>query len=112
MTFAKPRLCCDQAPHAAGAHVRAYDPGSHETSRREIGDSVRYSTSASDAVEGAHALVLMTEWSEFRNPDLSALREAMETPVVFDGRNVYDPEAMRDAGFVYEGIGRGRAGAR
>ena len=54
----------------------------------------------------------MTEWSEFRNPDLSALREAMEAPVVFDGRNVYDPEAMRDAGFVYEGIGRGRAGAR
>lgn len=97
---------------AAGANVQVYDPEAMETSRSEIGDSVRYSMSASDAVEGAHALVLMTEWSEFRNPDLSALREAMETPVVFDGRNVYDPEAMRDAGFVYEGIGRGRAGAR
>jgi UDPglucose 6-dehydrogenase len=95
-----------------GARICAYDPEAIESSRRELGDSITYAHSAMDAAEGVDALLVMTEWSEFRNPDLSELRESMESPVIFDGRNIYSPETVRDAGFIYEGIGRGPAGAR
>jgi UDPglucose 6-dehydrogenase len=95
-----------------GARVRVYDPEAMETGKRELGSRVSYASSALDAAEGADALLVITEWSEFRNPDLLDLRERMGSPVIFDGRNIYDPETIRDAGFVYEGIGRGRSGAR
>jgi UDPglucose 6-dehydrogenase len=95
-----------------GAQICAYDPEAIESSRRELGESISYAHSAMDAAEGVDALLVMTEWSEFRNPDLTELRESMESPVIFDGRNIYSPETVRDAGFIYEGIGRGPAGAR
>jgi UDPglucose 6-dehydrogenase len=61
---------------------------------------------AYEAVAGADALVVVTEWNEFREPDFAKIRDLMRHPAVFDGRNIYDPEVLRDLGFHYEGIGR------
>ena len=91
---------------ACGASVVAYDPEAHRTAHEELGDRIEYAPSAMAAVEGADALVLVTEWNEFRNPDLAALRAAMSQQVVFDGRNIWEPEEFRAAGFEYHGIGR------
>lgn len=99
----------------AGCHVRAYDPvASREAVRvleREHGaDRVaRHLTicsSAMAAVDGADALVLVTEWKEFRSPDFHALAQTLRDRAIFDGRNIYDPEQVADAGLAYEGIGR------
>ena len=100
----------------AGAKVLAYDPVAHETARRELpaewfdNGSVRFVEHQYEALEGADALVLVTEWKPFRNPEFATIREALKTPVIFDGRNQYDPEQMTELGFVYYGIGRGKAG--
>jgi UDPglucose 6-dehydrogenase len=91
---------------AAGAGVVAYDPEALETGRAELGDRVTYAESAMDAAEGADALVLVTEWNEFRNPDFTELKDRMRQPIVFDGRNILDPEEVREEGFEYFGIGR------
>jgi UDPglucose 6-dehydrogenase len=71
-----------------------------------LGDRVTFASSSMDAAEGAHAVLLVTEWNEFRNPDLADLRDRMASPVIFDGRNIYDPAELRRAGFEYVGIGR------
>lgn len=89
-----------------GASVAAYDPEAIQTARAELGDRVDYAESAMDAARGTDALVLVTEWNEFRNPDLAALRAALRQPVVFDGRNIWDPAELRGEGFEYHGIGR------
>ena len=89
-----------------GASVSAYDPEAIHTARAELGEHVDYAESAMDAVRGADALVLVTEWNEFRNPDLDALKAALAQPVLFDGRNIWDPAELRAAGFEYHGIGR------
>ena len=89
-----------------GASVSAYDPEAIHTARAELGEHVDYAESAMDAVQGADALVLVTEWNEFRNPDLDALKAALAQPVLFDGRNIWDPAELRAAGFEYHGIGR------
>ena len=86
--------------------MNAYDPEAKETARQELGDRVEYAESALGAAQGADALVLVTEWNEFRNPDLAQLREALGRPIVFDGRNIWDPDTLRGAGFEYHGIGR------
>jgi UDPglucose 6-dehydrogenase len=78
----------------------------HETQRR-IGDRVRYAESSYDAIDGADALVVVTDWNEYRHPDFTRMREALRTPVVVDGRNLYDARKMRALGFTYESIGRG-----
>ncbi len=91
---------------AAGADVVGYDPEALGTARVELGDAIRYAASALDAVEGADALVLVTEWSEFRNPDWAQLADRMRGRLIVDGRNIYDPAAVREAGFDYAGIGR------
>ena len=90
----------------AGARVRAYDPEAVQTARAVLGDRVHYAESSMSAAKGADALALVTEWSEFRNPDLDALRAHLKQPVVFDGRNIYDPAELRERGFEYHGIGR------
>ena len=97
---------------AAGAHVRAYDPVAEGEARKLI-RGVRFAESAAEAVEGADAVVLVTEWPEFAELDLAALAAAMRGDLLVDGRNLYDPAAVRAAGLVYEGIGRaaGRADA-
>lgn len=91
---------------AAGAKVKVYDPVAMEETKRKIGDIVEYAPDMYDAVIEADAFVLMTEWSEFRMPNHNILSKLMKQKVVFDGRNIYDPQEMRENGFVYYGIGR------
>jgi len=90
-----------------GAHVVAYDPKGMEKARevKTIGDA-KFVATALEAVEGAEALVITTEWRDFANLDLSVVREKMTTPIVFDGRNLFNPETMRQLGFHYHSIGR------
>jgi UDPglucose 6-dehydrogenase len=93
---------------AAGAVVVAHDPAAmHEASRR-LGDRVAFAKTSYDAVEGAHAVVVATEWNEYRFPDFGRVKSALASPVLVDGRNLYDPEKMRSLGFTYRSIGRGR----
>jgi UDPglucose 6-dehydrogenase len=90
---------------AAGAQVRAYDPAAMERSRTILPD-VEYMEDAYEVAAGADALVVVTEWNEFRDLDLSRVKQSMRRPVVIDGRNIYDPPVMRRLGFTYRGIGR------
>jgi UDPglucose 6-dehydrogenase len=94
---------------AAGARVRAYDPVAEGEARKLI-RGVRFADSAAGAVEGADAVVLVTEWPEFAELDLDELKASMRGQLLVDGRNLYDPAAVRAAGLVYEGIGRGGQG--
>jgi UDPglucose 6-dehydrogenase len=94
---------------AAGARVQAFDPVATENARKLIGDRekhVSYRASAYEALEGADALLIVTEWNEFRHPDFDLIKSALKQPVIFDGRNLYDPARVRELGFVYRGIGR------
>jgi UDPglucose 6-dehydrogenase len=90
-----------------GAHVTGYDPKGMEKAREsKIIEGMAFATSALEAVDGAEALVIATEWSEFANVDLALVKERMTTPIVFDGRNLFDPETMGQLGFRYHSIGR------
>ncbi len=89
-----------------GASVTAYDPAAMETAKFHLGSSIRYAKSEYDALKGADALIVATEWNEFRNPDFARVKQLLKSPVVFDGRNVFRPEAMQKLGFVYYSIGR------
>ena len=91
---------------ARGATVAAYDPEAAETAGAILGDRVRFASDAGDALTGAAALVLVTEWNEFRNPVMSELAAALSEKVLFDGRNIYDPVEVRGVGLEYHGIGR------
>ncbi|MGA1417453.1 MAG: UDP-glucose dehydrogenase family protein [Gemmatimonadaceae bacterium] len=92
---------------AAGATVVAHDPAAmHETQRR-IGDRITYAPSNYAAAEGADALVIVTDWNEYRFPDFARVKAALKTPVLIDGRNLYDPAKMQGLGFTYRSIGRG-----
>ena len=91
----------------AGAEVQAYDPEARGTFHETLGDPrVRYTESAYEAVEGANALFLCTEWLEFRRPDFERIRLEMSETTIFDGRNLWDPIRLRKLGFTYYGIGR------
>ena len=97
-----------EALWAAGAKVRAYDPVANPECRRIYGeraDLVLCKTSP-EAVQGADALAILTEWQEFRSPDFGHIKNALRTSVIFDGRNLYDPAHMARAGFSYHSIGR------
>lgn len=100
----------------AGATVRAFDPEAMDETRRIFGerDDLVLCRSASDAVDGAAALVVVTEWKQFRSPDFDSLQAALSDRVLFDGRNLYNPDEVEAAGIAYYGIGRGRSlkGAR
>ena len=91
---------------AAGCEVYAYDPVAVEESKRRIGDAIHYAKDIYDAVVDANALMLVTEWKEFRMPSWSAIKKLMATPLVLDGRNIYDIKEMEENGFVYHCIGR------
>jgi UDPglucose 6-dehydrogenase len=95
----------------AGAKVRAYDPEARHEAARVFGErtGLVLCDSASAALEGADALVVVTEWKQFRSPDFAALHAALGDAVVFDGRNLYDPTEVEAAGLAYYGIGRGRS---
>lgn len=90
----------------AGVKVRAYDPAAMEETKKQINNRIYYAEDPYDAVKGADALALMTEWPEFHLPDFGKMSELMNGKVIFDGRNIYDPEDLRGKGFVYFGIGR------
>jgi UDPglucose 6-dehydrogenase len=91
---------------AQGAVVRAYDPEATHTAKRLFGDRVTFCDKSYDALTGADALAVITEWNTFREPDFDKIRERMRSPVVFDGRNIYSPEHMRALGFTYFSMGR------
>jgi len=91
--------------NAAGARVRAYDPVAEEEARKLI-QGVEFKTSATDAVQGADAVVLVTEWPEFGELDFEDVAAAMRGRLVVDGRNFLDPGAVSAAGLTYEGVGR------
>ena len=90
---------------ARGASVRAYDPAAVEKARAILPD-VEYCSDPYAVAKGADALIVVTEWNEFRNLDLVRIKRVMTRPVLIDGRNIYDPADMRELGFVYRGIGR------
>lgn len=94
----------------AGAKVRAFDPVAQETAKaalgREAAGAVTMVNSSLEALDGADALAVVTEWNEFRAPDFAEIKSRLKTPVVFDGRNVYDPAQMKTLGFTYFCIGR------
>jgi UDPglucose 6-dehydrogenase len=93
---------------AAGATVAAYDPVAMHETQRIFGDEARlkYADSPMGALEGADALVIVTEWKEFRSPDFEAIKATLNNPVIFDGRNLYDPKFVRNSGIEYFAIGR------
>jgi UDPglucose 6-dehydrogenase len=89
-----------------GAEVCAYDPVAMEEAKRRLGNSITYSEDSYGALVDADALVLVTEWNEFRNPNWTVIEKIMKNKVVFDGRNIYEKEVLQQAGFTYYGIGR------
>ena len=91
---------------AMGAKVRAYDPEAMDTARGLFGARISLCDKSYDALDGADALAVLTEWNTFREPDFEKMRTLMRAPVVFDGRNVYSPEQLRALGFTYFSIGR------
>jgi UDPglucose 6-dehydrogenase len=90
----------------AGASVTAYDPEAMRVARSIFGSSIQYADKSYDALKGADALAIVTEWNEFREPDFARIRKLMRTPVIFDGRNLYNPEQIRGVGFTYFSMGR------
>ncbi|HEY4073296.1 MAG TPA: UDP binding domain-containing protein, partial [Herbaspirillum sp.] len=100
----------------AGASVAVYDPVAMEEARRvlaldfagepKVFARIRFAESPTDALTGAEALVIVTEWKAFRSPDFNVLKKQLKAPLIFDGRNLFEPRTMADAGFEYHGIGR------
>jgi UDPglucose 6-dehydrogenase len=91
---------------AAGASVHAYDPEAMKVAKGIFGSKVHFAENNYAALTGADALAIVTEWSEFREPDYSRMRKLMRAPVIFDGRNIYNPESLRSQGFTYISMGR------
>ena len=89
-----------------GCRLQVHDPEAIENVRALYGDRLTYCDNPLDALDGADALAIVTEWNEFRNPDFEQMRTRMKSPVIFDGRNLYDPQLMEQAGFTYHSIGR------
>lgn len=90
----------------AGANVSAHDPKAMTLAKHIFGEGVRFASDSYDAVRDAQALILVTEWNEFRHPDFERIKHLMQKPVIFDGRNIYEPEKLRKMGFTYHGTGR------
>lgn len=90
----------------AGAVVRAYDPVSMEECRRKIGDRIEYASNMYDALQGADAMIVVTEWQEFKVPKFTFIEKALKEKVIFDGRNIYNSGQMEEFGYIYYGIGR------
>ena len=101
-----PALKLIKAMLEKGASIIAYDPEAIETTKEIFGDSIKYVNEPYNALENSEALILMTEWNEFRNPNFDKIKALLKNPVVFDGRNVYDVIKMKEQGFEYYSIGR------
>jgi UDPglucose 6-dehydrogenase len=90
----------------AGAKVRAFDPEAMAEAKKIFGDRIEYARRNYDALQGASALLILTEWNEFRRPDFNRIKRLLAEPVIFDGRNIYDPQDLKKLGFQYYSIGR------
>jgi len=101
-----PALILIDALLELGADLHVHDPVAMDNVREQYGDRLRYATGPLEVLDGAEALVIMTEWGEFRHPDFVHMKRRMAQAVVFDGRNLYEPEQIRSAGFRYHSIGR------
>ena len=101
-----PALVLVEALLSAGATVRVHDPAAVESARRHLGDRVTYAAHAYEAVDGAAALVIVTEWLEYRNPDFDRIKRLLVRPLIVDGRNLYGPVRLTRLGFTYDSIGR------
>lgn len=93
-----------------GARVRAFDPVAVGNAEKILGNTIEYGSTNYDCLEGAHALVIVTEWNEFRYPDFEKIKNSLIEPIIFDGRNLYDPVKMNNMGFTYYCVGRRRPG--
>jgi UDPglucose 6-dehydrogenase len=101
-----PSLTIIDALLRKGARILAHDPVAMEEVKRMFGGKIKCFDNNYDALKGAEALVVVTEWNEFRRPDFERMKAIMKSPVIFDGRNIYDPAKLREMGFTYYGIGR------
>ena len=90
----------------AGASICAFDPEAMPNVKNELGDKIEYAENQYAALKGADALVIATEWSEFRTPDFEIIESKLKNKVVFDGRNLYENKQMKDLGYHYESVGR------
>jgi UDPglucose 6-dehydrogenase len=102
-----PSLAVIEGLLGAGARVRAFDPVATENARKILENRVTFAASSYEALQGCDALIIVTEWNEFRHPDFDRIRSALKQPVIFDGRNLYNPALLEKMGFTYRGIGRG-----
>lgn len=101
-----PALDLIRALKSRGARVRAFDPVAMEKAGEILGDSIEYAPGNYECLEGADALIIVTEWNEFRHPDFDQIKELLVEPVIFDGRNIYNKSRMLERGFTYYSIGR------
>jgi UDPglucose 6-dehydrogenase len=101
-----PALDNIQALLAEGVTIKAHDPEAMNNVKKVVGDKIQYCENPYEAVQGADALFIATEWSEFRTPDFEKLAQLMNQKLIFDGRNLYDLEYIKDKGFTYYSIGR------
>ena len=101
-----PALYIIEALLKDGAIIHAFDPEAMNNVKKILGDKIKYAKGQYDAIEGCDALVIATEWSEFRTPDFERIASLMKNKAIFDGRNVYEPQRIKDLGFYYESIGR------
>jgi UDPglucose 6-dehydrogenase len=101
-----PAITIIRALLAQGAKVQAYDPEATDVAKRIFGNAITYARKSYEALVGADAMALVTEWNEFREPDFARMRKLMKAPIVFDGRNIYNPQQMKGHGFTYFSIGR------
>ncbi len=101
-----PALVLIDALLGAGARVRVHDPAAMPTARQHLGDRVVYAPTAYDALDGAAALAIVTEWLEYRNPDFERMKRLLTRRLIVDGRNLYDPQRLARLGFTYDSIGR------
>jgi UDPglucose 6-dehydrogenase len=101
-----PSLVLIQKLLEVGCKIRAFDPAAMQESKRRLGDLIYYANDPYDALVDADALLLVTEWKQFRLPSWSAVKKLMKQPVIFDGRNIYDPEELKNSDIEYHCIGK------
>ena len=101
-----PAIPLIEALLSAGTSVQAFDPEAMRVAKGIFGSRITYAASGYDAVKGADALAIVTEWNEFRRPDFGRIRSLMRSPIVFDGRNLFAPAHMKQNGITYYSIGR------
>jgi UDPglucose 6-dehydrogenase len=101
-----PSIVVIEALLKAGAAIQAFDPEATEEAKKIFGDRILYANRNYEALSGASALLVLTEWNEFRRPDFQRIKTLLKQPVIFDGRNIYDPADVRKLGFQYQSIGR------